>query len=113
MKIEDWKRPPDWKEYPEMENEIWEIKHLKNLCLVLERKTEFDFDIYLDDSTCIHVFVKKDMKTKAECFVNRGDTEAPIFSIYCGEDEHEYHEYHGSNMDEIHRLIISSRGYFV
>ena len=108
VKIRDWKRPLHWAAYPEMEEQIWEVERLKELSLYLNEHQNFNFDISLDDETCIYVTLTEFNKTKAECFVNRGDHGKAVFSIFAGEEENEYH---GAEYEEILKLILNSQGY--
>ena len=108
MKIEEWKRPSEWATYPEMEDQIWEINHFKSLCLFLQKKTDYDFDISFEDETCIFVTILENKQSKAECYVNRGDTEEPVFSIFSGKDANEFH---CSSEEEVLKVVTSSKGY--
>ena len=60
MGIEDWKRPSHWQEYPGMDEQIWKIKQLRELCLYLRENLKCEFVIFFEDETCIYVNVKEE-----------------------------------------------------
>ena len=108
MSIQDWTRPSGWEDYPESEEQVWEINQLKDLSSFLIKSLNYKFVISLDDETCIHVLLMKEAKNKAQLYVNRGKQQEAYFSIYAGENDNEYH---GSDKEKILELIATSTGY--